>query len=72
MNEGWWTFTPVILCFAVIPILELFFPEDDYNFSMEEEASVLNNKWYDRLIYLILPIQYGGLIFFLYRSRSII
>ncbi len=61
--------TPFIM-FVVIPLLELFFKGNDRNFSKEEEE-IAKNKWiFDWMLYINVPIQWGVIIYFLFRVTS--
>ncbi len=63
--RGLWTFLPVIYVFGVIPIVELLFNPVHSNVSIEEEEKLLGQQRYDFLLYLILPIQWGFVYWFL-------
>lgn len=56
--QGIFTFLTPLYAFVLIPILELLFPVDSYNFSEEESENRLKNKIFDWLLYLNLPIVY--------------
>lgn len=68
--KGFWTFLPLIYSFAVIPLLELFFPAATSNLTEEEEESMKKDRIYDFLLYLILPVHLGFLILFFYRVND--
>ena len=63
-STGWMTFLPMMEAFLLIPLLELLFKPDPSNLSDEDEQSLMNASVYDYLIYLMVPIQIGFLIFF--------
>ncbi|MEM9324638.1 MAG: alkane 1-monooxygenase [Bacteroidota bacterium] len=63
-NTGWLTFAPMMEAFVLIPLVELFLKPDPTNHEESEEPSLLSNKLYDMLVYLIVPIQWFFLIFF--------
>lgn len=54
------TYAPIIEAFLFIPILELFMKPDSDNLSIAEEEMSKNDKFYDIILYLFVPI-----IFFL-------
>jgi len=61
---GWLTWAPMLEAFMLIPLLELFFKPDASNHDEQEEQSLLSNRVYDFLIYLVIPIQLFFLFFF--------
>jgi len=64
--RGWWTYLPLIYVFGYIPLLELFLREDTRNLENGEEKLRQTDPFYDWILYLALPIQYGFLVFFLF------
>lgn len=64
-NTGWITFLPVIEAFVLIPVLELLFKPDAANLTPEEEVLRLNSKFYDLIVYAVVPFQFVCLWFFL-------
>lgn len=65
-GQGFVIWLPLIYAFIIIPILELFIKRDENNLSVAEEELAKNNRWYDVLLYAILPLQYLALVFFMY------
>lgn len=65
----WWTgFWPWVLplyVYLIIPFLEFLLPQNDTNFSEEEEKVISNSKFYDWVVYSMVPIQYGLMALFL-------
>ncbi len=59
------TWLPVILAFAIIPLLELMISPDHSNLSAAEEEMARHDKLYDWILYAIVPIQYIVLYQFL-------
>ncbi|CAN5356329.1 alkane 1-monooxygenase [soil metagenome] len=58
--------TPFIM-FVIIPGLEFFFTGTDKNFTKEEEETA-KGKWvFDSMLYLNVPIQWGVIIYMLFR-----
>ncbi|MBX7181116.1 MAG: alkane 1-monooxygenase [Bacteroidia bacterium] len=55
-----------IYAFVIIPIAELFLPASTQNMSEMEEEVALADPFYDWVVYLLVPIQYGLLAFYLY------
>jgi alkane 1-monooxygenase len=59
------TFLPVFIGFVLIPFLELFVPPDARNMNAAEEAIAKNDPIYDWFLYLIVPMQFLALFWFL-------
>lgn len=64
-NEGWITFIPLIIFFLLVPLLELFLPKDEYNLDDIEIEKALKDPFYSLILYLLVPIQYFFLGYFL-------
>ncbi len=64
---GWWAYSVPIAAFGVIPFLELFMRGSTANMNEEEENKALNNAWYNVMVYSILPLHYGLVLFYLWR-----
>ncbi len=62
---GWVTWAPLIYAWVLLPLLELFLNPDEKNLSAAEEELAKANKWYDYMLYIIVPLQYAALIYFL-------
>ncbi len=65
-HEGWVAYLPVIVSFFMIPILELVIKPDANNLSEAEYAAAASDPVYDGMIYLIVPLQFILLFYFLY------
>jgi alkane 1-monooxygenase len=63
-RTGWVTFLPVLYAFGLIPLLELFLPANRSNLSQSEVDQVRANPLYNLLLYLVVPVQYAFLYFF--------
>ena len=68
-STGVLVFLPLLYAFALIPFLELFIKPDPGN-EVAEDPTVLSNNIYDWLLYLVVPIQYGFLVMFLFRMAE--
>ncbi len=64
---GFWSFSTLIEAFVIIPLLELVLPKSDRNIPEEREPALLSLRFYDYLLYFMVPMQYAILGFFLYR-----
>ena len=66
-TTGFAVFIPIIYAFVAIPVAELFLKPDPTNLSAAEEELIKNDTVYDVLLWLIVPLQYIALFFFLYQ-----
>lgn len=63
-QEGWLSFFPLVYAFGIIPTLEIILRTDARNMSELEKETALNDKTFDWLLYLTVPLQYIFLIWF--------
>lgn len=63
--NGIWSFACPIEAFIVIPILEQILPKSNRNLKETQEAKKAMNKFFDVLLYLNVPLQFGLLFYFL-------
>lgn len=68
--KGYFAYLTPFYAFIIIPILELIFPVDTQNLSLEDVSSKLKNKFFDWLLYLNLPVVYGLLFFGIYEATT--
>jgi alkane 1-monooxygenase len=66
LTSGLVVWLPVFYSWVLIPLIELFLKPDDRNLSAAEEELARKNKWYDVMLYLMVPFQYFSLGVFLY------
>ncbi len=71
LTTGWLTFTPLLYAFGLIPLLELLFVPDKENLLAAQAEIVREDKLYDALLYLTLPVQYGFLCWFLFNIGTV-
>jgi len=64
--DGWFTWALVAYGFGLIPFIELFTNGSKINWTKEEEDKLVNDRFFDVLVYSIVPIQYGLLVLFLF------
>ena len=64
-SEGWLTFLPLIIAFGLIPGLELLIRPDNSNISEMEEELRKKDRLYDWVIYLVMPLQWLMLLWYL-------
>lgn len=62
--RGSWAFLAPAVFFGLVPLLELVLKGNEENFESSAEKTLLNNRFYDFLLYLNLPLLYGLLIFY--------
>jgi alkane 1-monooxygenase len=64
--NGYWTFFAPVIAFVGIPVLEQILPQRKINPDEATEKTQLSKRFFDILLYLNVPIQYGLLGYFLY------
>jgi alkane 1-monooxygenase len=64
-QSGWFTWSPMLYAWVLLPLAELFISADSKNMSAAEEAMAKNDRVYDYMLYLIVLLQYGMLLKFL-------
>ena len=62
--EGAWAFAPLIYAFAIVPSVELFFPVGGKNLTATEQKWVESSSFFDVLLFMMVPIQWGLLLLF--------
>lgn len=66
LAEGPWTWTAIGYGFLVLPALELVLPTMTRNLSALEREAAAEDKAFDILLWLMVPIQYGLFAWFLW------
>ena len=69
-SYGSWTYLPLIFSFVCIPLLELFFKPNSKNLSIEEKQKVKKDPFFNIILYTIIPLQIGFVIFFLFTIQE--
>jgi len=64
--SGILSFLPTFLYFAIIPLLEIVLKPNEVNLNTEERMLAEKDKYYDFLLYCMLPIQWFFLLYFLF------
>lgn len=64
-SEGLLTFLPMVVFFLLIPLAELLLQPDTRNLDEKERELASNDPFYDWLLYSMIPIQIGFLVWFL-------
>lgn len=62
--QSWLT---LIFVFGLVPLLELFVHTNADNLTKVEEELVKQNKWYDYMLYLVLPFQLFAMYWFMHQ-----
>lgn len=65
LNVGVLAYTPVLVFFFLVPIFELFLAPDYSNKEGEDRDKAMKDIYYDILLYLMVPLQFGFLFWFL-------
>lgn len=65
-SSGILTFLPLFVFFGLVPLLEMAFESNSKNLDRRELDLAADDKFYDFLLYLMLPIQWGFLVYFFY------
>jgi alkane 1-monooxygenase len=71
LSHGFGVWIPLLYAWVIIPALELFIRPDPSNLSTVEEELAKQARWYDYMLYGIVPLQYGALGLFLYNVTYI-
>jgi alkane 1-monooxygenase len=71
LSHGFAVWLPLIYAWVLIPALELFIRPDESNLSEAEEELAKRDKWYDYMLYLIVPLQAIALGLFLHNVSHI-
>lgn len=69
-QSGWLSYLAIFYGFGLIPLLELFITPNAKNLAAAEEEVVKEDRFFDFLIYAIVPVQYALLVFFLFRISA--
>jgi alkane 1-monooxygenase len=60
-----WSFAAVAFVFGVLPAIELFLKPDPRNLDAVQESVAKQDRLYDLILFSLVPIQWGLLLFFL-------
>jgi len=67
---GVWSWSLVAFGFLFIPLVELVSQPNMNNIEKEDEQNIRNNRLYDALLYMVVPIQYGMLAYFVWSMKD--
>jgi len=68
--RGWLTWLPMMYAWIALPLLELFIKPDEKNLEAAEEELVKKDRLYDWLLYIIVPLQFAMLFYFLFSVKT--
>ena len=68
---GWTTYLPLLESFFIIPLLELLYKPNPQNLSPEKEKQRKDDPIYDWQLYIMVPIQLGLLVVFLFSMQEV-
>ncbi|NDG85292.1 MAG: alkane 1-monooxygenase [Proteobacteria bacterium] len=63
-NQGLASFLALAYAFGVLPLLEFVLPAPKSNLAPDQEARLKADPFYDGILYLMVPVQYGLLVWF--------
>jgi len=66
LGSQWLSYLLPFMVFFWIPLVELFTEQSQDNFTEEQEKKALADPFYDRLLYVIVPIQLAVVFLGLY------
>ena len=69
-SSGILTFLPALYLFIAIPFFELILKVDKSNLSEQEKILAANDSFYSILLYLMLPVQFGFLVYFMFNIQE--
>ncbi len=64
---GYWTFFPLVFLFGAVPLLELLTKEDTQNMTAVQEDVSKADRWYDFILYGLVPAQFIILAYYFVR-----
>ncbi|MCI4668300.1 MAG: alkane 1-monooxygenase [Bacteroidia bacterium] len=64
---GVWSYSVIIFVYVLVPIVELFFKGSEENMNKIEEKIAREDRFYDYLLYGLVPVQFVILAYFLFR-----
>ena len=67
---SFWTFLPLTVLFMIFPLLELLLQPSDKNMAEHEQMVAEKDWFYDLILFMLVPMQYGLLLFFLFQMQS--
>ena len=56
--HGFWVWALPFVVYVVVPLIETFATQSEENLTKEQEKEALQDKFYDWLLYIMVPLQY--------------
>ena len=63
---SWQAWTSLVYMLVLLPIFEIILGERKQNLTDDKVREICDEKWYDILLYIMMPLQYSLMFFFLY------
>lgn len=63
-QNNWLSFLPLVYCFGIIPLIELWVGPKNNNLSALENELMATDAIYDWLLYFMVPLQYAFIIWY--------
>ena len=70
MGTGWVTFSGVMYAFVVLPLIEMAMGTSGRNLDAAEKALAEADPGYDLLLYLMVPLQWAFVVFYLIQIQE--
>jgi len=70
LEKGYWSFFALLYAFAFLPALELLLPSIKENKTLLQEEEIKKDRFYDLILWLMVPIQFGLLFIFCHIFQS--
>lgn len=71
LADNWFAWAGPVVVFLVIPIIEVLMPAPTDNLSAEQEKAALQSRYFDLLVYSMVPMQLLALGYFLYTNATV-
>lgn len=68
--KGVWSYFTPFYTFVLIPVLEILFPEDPNNMVQREKNAKSNNRLFDWMLYVNIPVVYSLIVIYLISLTS--
>lgn len=69
-SANYFSYSALIFIFLVIPFVELFTNGSTENMTEAEESIIKKDKIYDLMLWGLVPVQYGIMVFFLFQISN--
>ena len=69
-GRGWLTWSPILYTWILLPLAELCIRPNEKNLSVAEEELVKKDRLYDYLLYIIVPLQFVAVFYYLTSMKT--